>query len=344
MMRKHTAMALAAFALAAAAGSANAEFMVQGTAAQAAAPQGQQSVRASSDNAGVATRVSGVDGDPQGSVEFRSANPHRAQMGAGVHEVGQSPQSPRAAKGFARSVPLLTALKQIVPAGWKARKYGDIDLAAKVSWRGDDRSWVDVLDELARAEGFAATVNWDTQELTISPASQGAVRQTLDAASNQAPQGALATQSGAASRPASTIREEIGAAQGPAAGVVALAPAGVVGRPIQVAQAVPVAQVWQLSTDKTLKQNIEAWAKRAGWTVSWDPQMPDYPITVPMSFSGTLEGTGGPLYQIAVAYKDADQPFTIRLLRGNKTIRIEKVDYDQQPNQDFMPEHRASAD
>jgi len=340
MMRKHTAMALAAFALAMAAGSAQAEFMVQGSAQPAAAPQAQGpgTVEKAPAPMGVVSKVDGQGG----SDGIRPAS--FGSRGAGVREVGSAPDAPKVAKGFARSIPLVTALKQIVPGGWKARKVGDVDLNTTVSWRSQDQTWVEVLDTLAHEQNFTATINWDSKELVISPAG-GAVREILEPARSQAPHDALASQEGKASRPASTIREEIGSAKGAAsAGLVAAAPRGVIERPVAEAQQpIPVAQVWQLTTDKTLRQNIEAWGKQAGWAVSWDAQMPDYPITVPMSLAGSLDSNGGPLYQIALAYKDADQPFTIKLLKGNRTIRVEKVDYDQQPNQDFMPEHRASA-
>jgi hypothetical protein len=319
MMRKHTAMALAALALATAAGAANAEFLVQGTAAAQSAPA-TQTVEA---------------------IRPAMAAPSRAMAardtGAGVHEVGNMPQEPQAAKGFARSVPLLTALKQITPSGWRARRVGDLDLSAKVSWRADGRSWVEVLDELAHEQGFSATVNWDRQELVVAPAGSAGdapVRESIAPAASQAPQasanpGVVArVDSG---RPASTVREEIAPA----------APRVVVAKPLPIKVAQPT---WTLSADKTLRQNIEAWGKQAGWTVSWDPQMPDYPITVPVTFVGALDSQGGPLYQLALAYKEADQPLTIRMMRGNHTIRVEKLDYDQQPNQDFMPEHRASQD
>jgi len=342
MMRKHTAMALAAFALAMAAGSAQAEFMVQGSAQPSAAPQAQGpgTVEKLSAPTGVVAKVDG----PAASEGIRHAS--FGSRGAGVREVGTPPDAPKVAKGFARSIPLVTALKQIVPGGWKARKSGDIDLNTMVSWRSQDQTWVEVLDTLAHEQNFTATVNWDSKELVISPAG-GAIRETIEPARSQAPHDALVSQQGPANRPAATVREEIGAVSAPAPkGLVAAAPQGVVERPVAIAapQPMPVAQVWQLTTDKTLRQNIEAWGKQAGWAVSWDAQMPDYPITVPMSLSGSLDSNGGPLYQIAIAYKDADQPFTIKLLKGNRTIRVEKVDYDQQPNQDFMPEHRASAE
>lgn len=95
---------------------------------------------------------------------------HAPVEAAGVSQVGSPSSSQPYVRGFANDVSLLTALKQIVPAGWHAKRVGQIDTQMSVSWRGNNRIWVSVLDQLAQENGFVATVNWNSKELTVAPA------------------------------------------------------------------------------------------------------------------------------------------------------------------------------
>ncbi len=89
---------------------------------------------------------------------------------AGVVFVGNPQKEQPYVRGFAKDVSLLTALKQIVPMGWNAKKVGDLDMNALVSWRGQNRSWTDVLAQLAKENQFVATLNWETNELMVEAA------------------------------------------------------------------------------------------------------------------------------------------------------------------------------
>lgn len=97
---------------------------------------------------------------------------HAPVQSAGVSQVGNPSSAQPYVRGFANEVSLLTALKQIVPIGWHAKRVGQIDTQMSVSWRGNNRVWLSVLDQLAQENGFVATVNWNTKELTVEPAGQ----------------------------------------------------------------------------------------------------------------------------------------------------------------------------
>ncbi|MBG5234658.1 TcpQ domain-containing protein, partial [Pseudomonas aeruginosa] len=43
-------------------------------------------------------------------------------------------------------------------------------------------------------------------------------------------------------------------------------------------------QSWSAETGSTLRDTLEAWAKRARWTVRWEPQDLNYPIEAPLTF------------------------------------------------------------
>ncbi|MDF5811795.1 TcpQ domain-containing protein [Pseudomonas aeruginosa] len=50
-------------------------------------------------------------------------------------------------------------------------------------------------------------------------------------------------------------------------------------------------QSWSAETGSTLRDTLEAWAKRARWTVRWEPQDLNYPIEAPLTFR-LLRGRG----------------------------------------------------
>ena len=88
--------------------------------------------------------------------------------------------------------------------------------------------------------------------------------------------------------------------------------------PIVVA---PPAPTWDLDAQHTLRENIEAWAKKAGWNrVVWEGA--DYPIVAPARFVGELDSPSGPLAKIIEAYEDSDQPLTVELSTWDKVIHV----------------------
>lgn len=82
---------------------------------------------------------------------------------------------------------------------------------------------------------------------------------------------------------------------------------------------------WELNPNLSLKENVEAWAKIAGWTVSWDGV--DYPVTARTVLNGKFDDADGPLKQLAAAYLNAEQPLAIHLKEGNKVVRVENLHY-----------------
>ena len=213
-----------------------------------------------------------------------------AGVPAGVSQIGSSRGQLPAVKGFARDVSVLTALKQIVPEGWHAKKAGDIDINKTVSWRGDGRNWIEILHSLGVTNGFSAQVNWDSHELTISPVG------------------------GASAQSAIKVRE---------------------GKEAKAEVAGP--KSWVLKTDLTLKENIEAWAKESGWTVSWAAV--DYPVSVQVTLSGELDEENGPIHSLSEAYRQSEQPLVFSFKTQNRVIRVENATYKPLPQKDELATH-----
>lgn len=199
-------------------------------------------------------------------------------------------------KGWAKDIPLSTALKQVVPNGWKARKSGNVDLNQSVSWTGG-KDWVSVLGDLTSDYNFNANINWNSKEIYITPLGASSVSTNVSSVS---PRPVFSDSTTKFASPVSA----------------------------SVSSGYSYNQTWVLSKSKTLRENIEGWAKQAGWTVSWGA--PDYRIVADVNLTGAIDSPSGPIARVIAAYKDADQPLTASLSSGNKVIRIESRNFQQE--------------
>lgn len=215
-----------------------------------------------------------------------------SKSAAGLTQVGVPAGPQPVVRGMAKDIALITALKQVVPTGWKAKRAGELDVNQLVGWRADGRTWVELLQELAVSNKFSVLVDWDRHEVTVAPATF------------------LPTGDGL--RPSSVVS----------------APAG----PVEP-------KAWVINTTMTLRENVEAWAKEAGWTVSWAAV--DYPVSTKFTLTGLFEDEeAGPLRQLAKAYESARQPLTFTYYT-NKVVRVENASFQQINVRDQLPNHRA---
>lgn len=211
-------------------------------------------------------------------------------------------------RGWANDIGLGIALKQITPAGWKAKKLGTVNLEQPVSWKGD-KPWVDVLGDMSRTYGFKAVVDWNTREVTVS--NSGSVpSSSLVSSSTTTPTGGFFSGS---TKNTSITTTKIGSP---------------VNNSVISYQPVSVSQTWLFSKDKTLRENIESWARQAGWVVSWDA--PDYKNIADITLSGAIDAPDGPIARVISAYKDAKEPLVVKISTGNKVIRVESKTYRQE--------------
>ncbi len=211
-----------------------------------------------------------------------------------------------AVEGWADDVPLALALEQIVPKGWQVET-GGVDTSKIVSWKGG-RSWHAIVGDLAYGYRFDARIDWVDQRLTLGTVNTAAP----SVAGSPAP-----------------IRKE---GPSPAAEVAvkpAVKPADFAPavKPIAPpAPAVPVVQTWTLDPSKTLRENVEAWTKKAGWSsVVWEGA--DYPIQAAATFTGAFDSPEGPLAELISAYDGSEQPLLARLLRRDKVVHVTNRNY-----------------
>lgn len=78
-------------------------------------------------------------------------------------------------------------------------------------------------------------------------------------------------------------------------------------------------QTWDAPIGSTLRQSVEAWAKRAGWQVVWEPDDLDYPIEAALHFRGTFAEA---IAQVFPLYDGARRSF---IVDGNSSQRIVHV-------------------
>ncbi len=87
-----------------------------------------------------------------------------------VTHIGTKDTKASILKGFARDLPFVTALRQVVPDGWSAFESGGLKLPATSAWRGGMR-WYDVLEEMLRPIGLLAEIDWTSKRITLRKAS-----------------------------------------------------------------------------------------------------------------------------------------------------------------------------
>lgn len=68
-------------------------------------------------------------------------------------------------------------------------------------------------------------------------------------------------------------------------------------------------------------RHLEAWAKRARWTVRWEPQDLNYPIEAPLTFHGSFEDAVSELFPL---YDAAERPFLVNASRPQSLIIIKE--------------------
>lgn len=84
----------------------------------------------------------------------------------------------------------------------------------------------------------------------------------------------------------------------------------------------PLPQVWTAETGSTLRQSVEAWAKKASpsWTVIWSQDDLDYPIEAQLRFEGSFQDAIKELFPL---YDNAPRSFVVD---GSDAQRVLHVD------------------
>jgi len=266
-----------------------------------------------------------------------------------LSQSGKSSQS--SLSGFSRNIPLETAVRQVVPSSFAISDNGFFSSSkpAKASWSANSE-WTSELENLCSQHGFYAHVDWSAKKVLIVPPAPAKPKTVAAVTPAEAPKPAEQVKV-ISSAPVAKVE----VASAPAPAVVAKAdpapvkkleePAKSVVAPVVVPATMPKAvvvkqpveqkpyvdqmrQMWQLDPSLTLRENVEAWTKKAGWNkVVW--LAVDYPVIAPASFEGHFASQTGPLAQVISAYENSDQPLVARLSVKDKVVEIRNKNFLQ---------------
>ena len=75
---------------------------------------------------------------------------------------------------------------------------------------------------------------------------------------------------------------------------------------------------WDLFADRTLSENFEIWAKKAGWSLSWQ-SIYDYPVTHDARIMGTIKNA---FTEVLEPISKTSKPLSIVFHKGNKVIEV----------------------
>jgi len=76
---------------------------------------------------------------------------------------------------------------------------------------------------------------------------------------------------------------------------------------------------WFLSTDKTLKENLQAWSQKAGWQVVWKIKDTDFRVTHNTTLKGSFMEA---VEQVVTAYENGNTPISANLYDTDRVIEI----------------------
>lgn len=196
----------------------------------------------------------------------------------------------KASKGV--GVPLKLAVLSVLPDGgdgWVVNTDGRIDESRKITWTGGDE-WKDILTLMGSQNGFVAAVS--EAQKTVGISSDPGYAALL---SNR-----NADISGIRDARAHQVRSI----------------------PVDKANNVSDgSKVWFFQQDKTVMQNFQLWADRAGWTLNWDHSK-DFKSVASAQFVGTFSEA---VREASFALANSGLPIGIETYRGNKVLRVYMV-------------------
>lgn len=89
----------------------------------------------------------------------------------------------------------------------------------------------------------------------------------------------------------------------------------------------PGTNVWQLKSGISLRDNLIAWGKQAGWQIDWSSTMVDYPIDHPATMVGQFSGKGGVVDRLLNATSNRETPLIGHFYSGNHVVVIGEAGY-----------------
>lgn len=225
-------------------------------------------------------------------------------------------------------------MRRVMPAGWRATLNPGVETAANGqlrihAWQGD-RDWRDILDDLARENGWRISLNPDTRLAVVTPASTRVATTPSAATSGTATPPVTAPSATAAPAPTSPTvsAPPATATPTPASPPVSAPPATaaltpalppVITRPLNT-------PIWTAEPGSTLRTFLTRSAATVScppggkWTVVW-PVNVDYPVAARLDFHGTFEEMLGKVFALYAPGR-VDTPLYARASRSQCVVAV----------------------
>lgn len=94
-------------------------------------------------------------------------------------------------------------------------------------------------------------------------------------------------------------------------------------------------ETWTVPAGSTLRETVEAWAKRAGWHVDWQPEDLNYGISGSIRIEGSFEDAIGQLFAY---FEQAERPMVVIASRSQTLIRVTEKANDSNKFQSRKPQ------
>lgn len=85
--------------------------------------------------------------------------------------------------------------------------------------------------------------------------------------------------------------------------------------------------VWLLEDNSSLRSNLEAWSKKAGWRLDWGSTQIDYPVDHGTVLVGKFDGAGGVVDRVLNSTRGRETPLTAVFYKGNNVVLITEAGY-----------------
>lgn len=208
--------------------------------------------------------------------------------------------------GYGENLPLIIALRQIVPAEYQFAFAEGVDLSTPVSWEGG-RSWTELLDEVMKSVSLRAEINEKMVSIgTAVP--QDDMMTTMDTTEPMPLDGNdMGMEPMAAAPPASTMPEPMEPMH--------TAPQPPQQQPAQM-MAMSAGPAWTGARGDLLRDLLEDWSRQAGVELFWSSEY-NYALEDSFQVSGTYEEA---VRSILDEFKDANPRPYGRLHEGNAEI------------------------
>lgn len=255
-----------------------------------------------------------------------SANPegfNRVVMKGKLVEVGERSKNSNHTKliqGFANDLPLLTVLKQLTPNGWIVKKndsqFNPLDVNKLVSWNGG-KIWVETFNDIAEKYNVDFVIDWSNHtiivsnsQIVITPKEPKKIAVFELAGNNKSVNTNTSVTKEVETKETTivttendiTITETKIETVAPSAQKTKNSTSETkVTEKIEVIEVVAPAPIieWHMTSSKTLKENVEAWASTTGYKVRWTGK--DYPVDDRV-FTGSFDDLNGPIHQLSIDY------------------------------------------